>query len=238
MPRLLKYNPLLQNVFAVSAGQFSFLRVSCSIVFYFSSASLIVAYIYLLCRDLCPLWDWITWDTQNLCLTLLLLKYLWQCFQLMGIQLRCSSIDKYNFLWQRLNKHQTVCFMPNKCDFCRNEQHHCPLPLWSGSDNLGAVESRLSREKNKSTHNLCILNAGRIYLWGLQATIYILVYVKDRKHKLVSGVADTAGRQEAAEGAGSGAQGQDEEINNPLIIQNSKWLQAIGKRFSNYLINC
>ena len=65
--------------------------------------------------------------------------------------------------------------------------------MWSGSDNLGAVESRLSREKNKSAHNLCILNAGRIYLWGLQATIYILVYVKDRKHKLVSGVADTAG---------------------------------------------
>ena len=128
--------------------------------------------------------------------------------------------------------------MPNKHDFCRNEQHPCPLPLWSGSDNLGAVESRLSREKNKSAHNLCILNAGRIYLWGLQATIYILVYVKDRKHKLVSGVADTAGRQEAAEGAGAGAQGQDEEINNPLIIQNSQWLQAIGKRFSNYLINC
>lgn len=130
------------------------------------------------------------------------------------------------------------CFMPNKHDFCRNEQHHCPLLLWSGSDNLGAVESRLFREKNKSAHNLCILSAGRIYLWGLQATIYILVYVKDRKHKLVSGVADTAGRQEAAEGAGAGAQGQDEEINNPLIIQNSKWLQAIGKRFSNYLINC
>ena len=83
--------------------------------------------------------------------------------------------------------------MPNKHDFCRNEQHPCPLPLWSGSDNLGAVESRLSREKNKSAHNLCILNAGRIYLWGLQATIYILAYVKDRKHKLVSGVADTAG---------------------------------------------
>ena len=93
-------------------------------------------------------------------------------------------------------------------------------------------------KKNKSAHNLCILNAGRIYLWGLQATIYILVYVKDRKHKLVSGVADTAGRQAAAEGAGAGAQGQDEEINNPLIIQNSQWLQAIGKRFSDYLINC
>ena len=130
MPRLLKYNPLLQNVFAVSAGQFSFLRVSCSIVFYFSSASLIVAYIYLLCRDLCPLWDWITWDTQNLCLTLLLLKYLWQCFQLMGVQLRCSSIDKSNFLWQRLNKHQTVCFMPNKCDFCRNEHNFYNFFHW------------------------------------------------------------------------------------------------------------
>ena len=62
--------------------------------------------------------------------------------------------------------------------------------------------------------------------------------MKDRKHKLVSGVADTAGRQEAAEGIGAGAQGQDEEINNPLIIQYSKWLQAIGKRFRNYLINC
>lgn len=49
------------------------------------------------------------------------------------------------------------------------------------------------------------------------------------------GAADTAGMHE---GAGAGARGQDEEINNPLIIQNSEWLQAIGKRLSNYLINC
>ena len=145
VPRLLKYNPLLQNVFSECLSRSvlfsqSFLQHS----FYFSSASLIVAYIYLLCRDLCPLQDRITWNTQNLCLTLLLLRYLWQCLQLMGVQLRCSRIDKSNSLWQRLNKHQTVCFMPNKRDFCRNEQHHCPLPLWSGSDNLGAVESRLS----------------------------------------------------------------------------------------------
>lgn len=77
-----------------------------------------------------------------------------------------------------------------------------------------------------------------IYLWGLQATICILVYVKDRKPKHLSGAADTAGIREAATGAEAGAQGQNEEINNPLIIQNSEWLQAIGKRFSNYLINC
>lgn len=77
-----------------------------------------------------------------------------------------------------------------------------------------------------------------IYLWGLQATIWILVYVKNREPKHLRGAADTAGDEEAAKRAGAGAQGQDEEINNPLIIQNSEWLQAIGKRFSNYLINC
>lgn len=62
--------------------------------------------------------------------------------------------------------------------------------------------------------------------------------MRDGKPKYVSGAADTAGTQAAAQGAGSGAEGHDEEINNPLIIQNSEWLQAIGKRFSNYLINC
>lgn len=62
--------------------------------------------------------------------------------------------------------------------------------------------------------------------------------MKERKLKHLSGAADTAGMQETAKGAGAGARGQDEEINNPLIIQNSEWLQAIGKRFSNYLINC
>lgn len=62
--------------------------------------------------------------------------------------------------------------------------------------------------------------------------------MKDGKPKHLSGAADTAGIREAVQGARAGAQGQDEEINNLLIIQNSKWLQAIGKRFSNYLINC
>lgn len=62
--------------------------------------------------------------------------------------------------------------------------------------------------------------------------------MKERKLKPLSGAADTAGMQETAKGGGAGAPGQDEEINNPLIIQNSEWLQAIGKRFSNYLINC
>lgn len=62
--------------------------------------------------------------------------------------------------------------------------------------------------------------------------------MKDRKPKHLSGAADTAGIREAAMGAEAGAQGQNEEINNTLIIQNSEWLQAIGKRFSNYLINC
>lgn len=62
--------------------------------------------------------------------------------------------------------------------------------------------------------------------------------MKDGKLEHLSGAADTAGMQEAAMGEGAGAQGQDEEINNPLIILNSEWLQAIGKRFSNYLINC
>lgn len=69
----------------------------------------------------------------------------------------------------------------------------CALPLWSGSDNLGTIESRLSKLKKERAHNLCILNATRIYLWGLQVAICILVYVKDRKHKLVSRAADTAG---------------------------------------------
>lgn len=54
----------------------------------------------------------------------------------------------------------------------------------------------------------------------------------------LSEVADTAGPLSAAQGASSGTEGHDEEINNPLIIQNSEWLQAIGKQFSNYLINC
>lgn len=54
----------------------------------------------------------------------------------------------------------------------------------------------------------------------------------------LNGAADTVGTQEATKGSEAGAQGQDEEINNPLIIQNCKWLQAIGKRLSNYLINC
>lgn len=66
----------------------------------------------------------------------------------------------------------------------------------------------------------------------------IWVYGKERKPKLVSKAADTAGMQEAAKGTRAGTRGQDEEINNPLIIQNSEWLLAIGKRFSNYLINC
>lgn len=77
-----------------------------------------------------------------------------------------------------------------------------------------------------------------VYLWGLQAAICILVYVEDGKPKSVSEAADTAGPLTAAQGASSGTEGHDEEINNPLIIQNSEWLQAIGKQFSNYLINC
>ena len=46
------------------------------------------------------------------------------------------------------------------------------------------------------------------------------------------------GDQRPARKAGAGAQGQYAEISNPLTIQNTEWLQAIGKRFSNYLINC
>lgn len=73
-----------------------------------------------------------------------------------------------------------------------------------------------------------------VYLWGLQAAICILVHVEDGKPKSVSEAADTAGPLSATQGASSGTEGHDEEINNPLIIQNSEWLQAIG----NYLINC
>lgn len=62
--------------------------------------------------------------------------------------------------------------------------------------------------------------------------------MKERKLEHLSGAADTEERQEAAKGEGAGAWGQEEEIKNPLIVQNSEWLQAIGKRFSNYLINC
>lgn len=62
--------------------------------------------------------------------------------------------------------------------------------------------------------------------------------MKEKKLEHLRGAADTAGMHEAAKGAGAGARGQDEEINNPLIIQNSEWLQAVGKRLSNYLINC
>lgn len=65
-----------------------------------------------------------------------------------------------------------------------------------------------------------------------------MVYVKDGKPKYVSGAADTAGTQAGAQGASVGAEGHDKEINNPLIIQNSEWLQATGRRLSNYLINC
>lgn len=55
-----------------------------------------------------------------------------------------------NFLQQRHRKHLTVCFVPDKHDFCRNEQHHfCPLPLRSGFDNLGTIENRLTEGKRR-----------------------------------------------------------------------------------------
>lgn len=62
--------------------------------------------------------------------------------------------------------------------------------------------------------------------------------MKNREPKHLCVAAGHSGDEEAAKRARTGAQGQDEEINNPLIIQTGEWLQAIGKRFSNYLINC
>jgi hypothetical protein len=129
--------------------------------------------------------------------------------------------------------------MPNNNDFSFSEMNiiNNSLPLWSHSDNLGTIENRLSEEK-KRVHNLCILTTGRDLPMGSASNNLHLGLCEGWKVKHLSGAADTAGTQDAAKGDRAGAQGWDEEINNPLIIQNREWLWAIGKRFSNYLINC
>lgn len=53
--------------------------------------------------------------------------------------------------------------------------------------------------KNSTISAFEILEA--VYLWGLQAAICILVYVKDGKPKPVSAAADTAGTLAAARGS-------------------------------------
>lgn len=110
-----------------------------------------------------------------------------------------------------------------------------PLPWRSGSDDLRTIENRLTKEKRK-VHNLYVLSARRNL--PVESTSSNLHVGEGKKAQASEWGCQCIGDEGTAKKEGAGAQGQDAGISNPLTIQNTEWLQAIGKRFSNYLINC